>query len=82
VTWEIKQKAAEIVAKETTKWINENIIPELIAYLVESKNGLLQIGAKLAPRMVEELTKILIDGFKKKLESSYERGLIIKSLFG
>lgn len=81
ISWEVKNNAAKIVAEETTKWVKENIIPELIKELVESKNGLISVGAKLAPAMVESLVESMANDFKSKMEKSWDRSRIFEVIF-
>lgn len=81
ITWEVKQKAASMVAEETAKWVKENIIPEIVKELVESKEGLIGVGAKLAPAMVEGLVASMTEAFKKKMEQSWERKKIFEAIF-
>lgn len=81
ISWEVKNKVATIVAEETTKWVKENIIPELVKQLTESKEGILSVGVKLAPAMVEELTRGLLASFKEKMEKSWDRNKIFEAIF-
>ena len=81
ITWEVKKKASEIVGAETEKWLRAEIVPEIVKELVESKQGLIAVGAKLAPAIVEELVKGMADTFKKKMEQSWDRTKIFEAIF-
>ena len=56
-------------------------MPEIIKELVESKQGLIAVGAKLAPALVEELVKSMADAFKKKMEQSWERKKVFEAIW-
>ena len=81
ITWEVKNAASRLIAAETEKWIKENIIPEIIKDLVESKEGFIKLGSTLAPAMIEVLTKSLIDSLKEKMEKSWDRNKVFEAMF-
>jgi len=81
ITWEVKNKAAQLVADATEVWIKENVIPEIVKELSESKSGLIAIGAKLGPAMVEVLTQNLIAAVSEKMGKSWERNKIFEAMF-
>lgn len=81
ISWEVKNKAAEIVADETAKWVKENIVPEIVKQLVESKEGLISVSVKLAPMMVESLVTAMADEFKNKMQNSWDRTKIFEAIF-
>lgn len=82
VTYQMQEAAAKAVREHTTQWINENVIPEITAQLVESKDGLISLGAKLAPMLLDSMTESFAGAIKKKMESSWERKKIFESLLG
>jgi len=81
ISYEVKSAASRVIIEETTKWVKENIIPEVVKSLVESKEGLIAVGAKLAPQMVESLVEGALKDFKKNIESSYSRNKIMEAMF-
>lgn len=81
ISWEVKNAAMQIVSTETQKWIKENIIPEIVKELIESKQGLISIGVKLAPKLVDALVVEMTKAFTSKLENSWERNKIFESIF-
>ena len=70
------------ISKTVSDWVTENVIPEIVKELNESKEGLISVGVNLAPVMVEALTANMLESFKKKLESSYDRNKIYEACFG
>ena len=82
ITWQVKDRAGELVRKAVEDWIKENIIPEIYKELAESKDSFISIGTALAPLMVEQLTEALANSFKGKMEQSYERRAISTAWFG
>lgn len=70
------------ISKTVSEWVTENVIPEIVKELNESKEGLISVGVNLAPVMVEALTTSMLESFKKKLETSYERKKIYEACFG
>ena len=82
ITWQVKDRAGEIVRKAVEDWIKENIIPEIYKELAESKESFISLGATIAPMMVQQLTEALAGSFKERMESSYERRAIFKACFG
>jgi len=81
ISYEVKSAASKVIVEETTKWVKENIVPEVVKILVESKEGLISVGAKLAHPMVESLVESILKDFKKNLENSYGRNKIMEVLF-
>lgn len=82
ITWEMKESAGKIVREHVSKWVNENIIPEITSQLVESKEGLIALGAKLTPVLLDSLTESFADAIKKKMENSWERKKVFDALLG
>jgi predicted N-formylglutamate amidohydrolase len=82
ITYQMQEAAAKAVREHTTNWITENVIPEITKELVESKEGLVALGAKLAPVLLDSLTESFADTIKKKMESSWERKKVFEALLG
>jgi hypothetical protein len=80
VSYEVRSEAAKIVQAETVKWVNENIVPAIIAALVEQKDGMISIGTKLGPALVDEITKGMVTTVSEKLKQSWERKKIWEAL--
>lgn len=81
IDWKVKEQAGNLVAAHVTEWMKENILPDLTQQLIESKEGLMKLGAALAPKMVEMLTASLLSELKEKLEKGWERNKIFEAMF-
>lgn len=81
IDWQVKERAAKLVGDHVETWIKENILPEITSILIESKEGLIQLGAKVGPALVEEMTAALLAQFKKNLEQSWDREKIFSAMF-
>ena len=81
IDWQIKQDATKVVSDHITNWIKENVLPEVSKQLVESKEGLIALGATIGPGVVEAVSAAYLESLKKKLENSWERTKIFESLF-
>lgn len=82
ITWEMKETAGKLVREHVTSWVNENIIPEITSQLVESKEGLVSLGAGLAPVLLDAMTESFAETIKKKMENSWERKKVFEALLG
>lgn len=81
ISYEMKQVCAQQVKQHTEAWIKENVIPEITAALVEGKDGLISAGVKLAPAIMDEITKSMTAAVSEKLKSSWERKKIFGAMF-
>jgi hypothetical protein len=81
INWEVKNKTAELVSAHVQQWVKDNLVPEITAALVESKEGLVSLGVSLSPQIVEILTASLIASLKEKMEKSWERSKIFEAMF-
>lgn len=79
--WNLKETAAELVRDHTTAWINENVLPEITAALVESKDGLVSLGLKVAEGAVQVTADALVQAIRKNLENNWDRKKIVEALF-
>lgn len=82
ISYDVKQQAARLINEAVTSWVNENIIPEITARLVESKDGLIALGAKIAPAMVEQLAEGVSKTIADKMKESWGRRELFKTLLG
>lgn len=82
ISWDVKNEASRIVKETVVTWVNENIVPEIVAELIESKAGLAEVGRKLAPPLVEAMVKTMTEEAIKNLGQSWTRQEIFKKLFG
>ncbi len=69
------------IANHITKWIKEEILPEITKKLVEGKEGLISAGVKIVPSIVTAITESVTDSIKKKMEDSWDRKKILTALF-
>ncbi len=74
--------ASGIISKAVEKWTAEEVVPEILKHLTESKEGLIQIGIKSAEEIVEGFSKAMTAQIKETLESSYKRSDLFKKLLG
>ena len=77
-----KQAAWTAVQAAVTKWINENLVPEIIEVLAQSKDGLVASAPLLAQSVNAAMVEAFQDTVKKKLESSWERKKLFEALLG
>jgi hypothetical protein len=82
ISWEVKEQAAKQVRTHVESWIAENVIPEITAALVESKQGLVSIGVALGPAIVDSVVQVLTKEVSEKLGKSWERKKIFEALIG
>jgi len=82
ISWEVKEQCAKQVRVHVEKWVIENIIPEITAALVESKVGLISIGASLGPAIVDTVVQSMTKEIGEKLSKSWERKKIFDALVG
>jgi hypothetical protein len=75
-----KQAAFDSVQKAVNAWITENLVPEIIATLAGSKDGLLAMAPQLAQGITGAMIAAFTDSVTKKLESSWERKKIFEAL--
>ena len=81
IIWQVKDDAAKLVSEQVQTWVKENILPEVVKQLVESKEGLMQISAQLAPKLAETMVTSLAESFKENMESSYKRRDMFTKMF-
>lgn len=74
--------ASVIISDAVKKWTAEEVVPEILKHLTESKEGLIQIGIKSSEEVVEEFSKAMTAQIKETLESSYRRSELFKKLLG
>jgi hypothetical protein len=82
LTYEVRSQATQVVAAHVTAWVTENVLPELTAALVESKDGLVALGPVLAEGMVAEMAKSMSAALAAKLTNSWDRKKIFEACFG
>lgn len=81
ISWEVKHVVAGLVKGHVEGWVKENALPDITRGLVESKQGIVAIGAQLGPEVAKALVAALTDSLKKSLEQSYQRSAMFKALF-
>lgn len=77
-----KQAAWSAVQAAVTKWINENLVPDIITVLSESKDGLIASAPLFAQSINNAMLEAFADTVKKKLETSWERKKLFEALLG
>jgi hypothetical protein len=80
ITYEMKQVCARQVKEHTEQWIKENVIPEITKELIEGKDGLIAVGVKLGPAIVDEVVKSMTAAVAENLKQSYSRRGIFEAL--
>ncbi|GAA4321994.1 hypothetical protein GCM10023144_01620 [Pigmentiphaga soli] len=68
------------VQKAVTDWINENLVPDIMATLTESKAGILSAVPSIAQGIAKALGESLVASVTEKMERSYERRKIFDAL--
>lgn len=81
VTQQAMSAVTDVVRKEVTKFAEETIAPEIRRLLVESQDGLLAICKPAAEQIVAALATSLTEALQKRLEQTYSRSEIFKTLF-
>lgn len=80
------QEASDVVTRivrdEVQKWVVEAVVPEIHKSLIESKDGFVAAGPKLAEAMVETLVETLAADFKARMSKDWERRTVLKAMFG
>ncbi|WP_116521028.1 hypothetical protein [Achromobacter insuavis] len=76
------QTASMSVTAQVNEWVKENLVPEVLKALTESKDGLIAAAPVMAETMVQALNVSLQETITKKLESSWERKKIFEALIG
>lgn len=76
------QTASMAVQSQVNEWVKTNLVPEVLASLRQSKDGLIAAAPVMAATMVQALNSSLQQTITKKLESSYERKKIFEALIG
>jgi hypothetical protein len=82
ITYEMKQACAQQVKAHTEQWIKENVIPEITTALIEGKDGLVGVGVKLGPAIVDEVVKGMTAAVAENLKNSWDRKKVFESLLG
>lgn len=82
ITWEVKEQCAKQVRAHVEGWVTENVIPEITASLVESKEGIVSIGAALGPAIVDSIVQVLTKEVSENLSKSWQRKKIFDALIG
>ncbi len=82
ISWEAKQTMQKQVVEHVSAWVQENVLPEITAQLVESREGIISVGPEMARLLVEQLAQGFADTIAKKMESSWERKKIFEALIG
>ena len=80
--YEIREAAKRQIVEHVTGWIQENLIPVLGSHLMNMK----EVFEKQSIEFCEQLAKSILEGlsknFQAKMENSWTRETIVKSLFG
>jgi prophage antirepressor-like protein len=79
---QIKWSADETIGKFIRQWLSENILPEIEKTLIESKAGLVATAVLMAEQSMALIAKAHAESLAKRLESSYSREKILKSILG
>lgn len=77
-----KETAKKAVSDAVQEFITKEIVPEVHAALIESKDGIIAIAPALAKEMGEMLASALAASLAKKLETSWDRKKIFEAIIG
>lgn len=80
LTFDVRETAAKIVRETVDAWIRENVLPTIVAQLVESKDGLAAIGAQLGPAIVSATVEHMTQAIVENLSNSWNRKKIFDAL--
>lgn len=78
--YQAKQTIYAEVNKAITEWVKENVVPDVLTALAESKQGLAAAAVAMAASLTEALGESMRVTVTKKLESSWERKKIFEAL--
>lgn len=81
ITRRVKEEAGNIIATAVREWVTENVIPEVIKGLTESKDGLVSLGVRFREVIMEQLIESMTKELKENLENSWQRREILQKLF-
>lgn len=81
ITYQVKADMLEEVRKHVQKWIEKELLPEVTKILIESKDGLICVGAQLGENIIYSMVEQLTLTVKKNLEQSWTRKKIFEALF-
>lgn len=80
VSYEAVSRAQQEIVDHTVAWVKAEILPEITKQLIESKDGLIAVGAKVAVGSVEAVAESMIKTIKTNLESSWNKKAIFEAL--
>lgn len=78
----IKNQIQTVIEKEVVKWVEENLLPDMIILLNQHKEELLKGSLEIASQASKEIQKALSEMIKTSFSSSYKREDIIKKILG
>jgi len=70
LTYDVKQQAISQIASGVKQFVNDEIMPEIMKQLVESKEGLISVGVKAGPLVVDEISKAMCLTVSEKISIS------------
>lgn len=78
--YELRTAVIEEVKSHVIEWVKAEVLPEVQKELVESKDSFISLGVKVAPAMMDELTKAMTTELADKLNDSWKRRKIFEAL--
>jgi len=82
IDYETKERVKKEIGDFISKWIKEEVIPEIEKELIESKEGLIKVAPKMAEELTAQITTRFAEDCKKNLENSWTRKKLFETLLG
>ena len=77
-----REAAEQVIVEHIKKVMAEEVLPEITKRILESKEGLISIGARIADEMAQMLAEAFTNELSDKLNNSWERRKILRALLG
>ncbi len=81
ISYNVLAQARETISKHVADWVVANVVPDITKQLIESRDGLISVGAKVAEQLADELVKGMTEQISENLKHSWTRREILEKLF-
>ena len=80
LTYNVMQQVSTVIRGHVDQWLKENVIPDITAFLVENKEGIIKVAPALADKMCEQLTVALTTEMAARLQNQWSRKKIFQAM--
>ena len=81
ISWEMRNKAIELIRADIEAWVKKEILPEVADHLAASKDGILSVAKKATDEISGELAKSMCETLTEKLSNSWSKRAVFEALF-